>query len=255
VQKNTLKEKIKAGKAVIGPIIGFRSPQVVEICGHIGFAFVFIDCEHGAISIEGCEEVVRAAELTAIPTIVRVPENNEKVILRYLDCGANGIQVPHVKTKADAVAAVEAVKYSPAGKRGVAGGRWSDYGFDTPLAESMKYANEQTLVSAMIEDIEAVENLDDIISVDGIDILAIGPADLSASMGMPAEVSNPRVQKTIDEIVKRGNAGGKTVGVGGNSDLQGVQRNLARGARYITIGLSGFIGAACRDLLKNVRKG
>ncbi len=253
MQRNTMKEKIKGGKAVIGPIIGFSSPQLVEICGHIGFDFVFIDCEHGAISVEGCEAMVRAAELTNIPTIVRVPENSPQVILRYLDCGANGIQVPHVKTKADAIAAVQAVKYHPTGKRGLAGGRWADYGFAAPLAESVKYANEQTLVSAMIEDVEAVENLEDIASIDGIDILSIGPADLSASMGMPAEISNPRVQAMIDEIIKCGNAAGKAVGVGGTSDLEGVQRNLARGARYVTIGFTGFIGRVARELLKKAR--
>jgi len=254
MQRNTALEKTKAGQAIIGPIIGFTSPQLVEICGRIGFDFVFIDCEHGAISVDGCEEMLRAAELVSIPTIVRVPGNDPHVILRYLDAGATGIQVPHVKSKAEAIAAVQAVKYPPVGKRGMAGARWAEYGFGKPLGDYVKFANENTMVSLMIEDAEAVENLDDILSVEGIDICAIGPSDLAASLGFVAQTQHPRVQATIDDIVKRVNAAGKTAGVGGNSDLQGVRRNMARGARYITLGLTGFIGSASRELLRQARE-
>lgn len=140
--KNTAKEKIKAGKPIIGSTIGFPAPQMVEIFGRIGFDFVFIDCEHGTITTESCEEMVRAAEVAGITPIVRVPDKSPQTILRYLDTGATSVQVPHVNSKADAQAIVEAVKYAPQGKRGVAGSRWADYGLGIPLKEYVAFANE-----------------------------------------------------------------------------------------------------------------
>ncbi len=252
--RNTAKDKLRAGEAIFGPIIGFNSPHLVEICGRVGFDFIFIDCEHGAITTEGCEAMVRAAEVAGVPTIVRVPENSPHVILRYLDTGALGVQVPHVTSRAEAEAVVAAVKYAPLGQRGIAGGRWADYGLTGGLGEAIKFANEQTLISLMIEDVAGVRNLDEIVSVEGVDILAVGPADLSASLGYPGNVNEPKVQQTIDEIVRRVNAAGKVVGVGGNSEIAGVKRNLARGARYITLGLPGFLANVGREFLRQARE-
>ncbi|MHB1417506.1 MAG: HpcH/HpaI aldolase family protein [Chloroflexota bacterium] len=253
--KNTAKEKILAGQPIVGPTIGFPSPQMVEIFGRIGFDFVFIDCEHGIITTESCEEMVRAAEVVGISPLVRVPENSPQVILRYLDMGATSVQVPHVNTKADALAVVEAAKYAPQGKRGVAGSRWADYGLGKSLKEYVAYANEQTMLLAMIEDIEAVRNLDDILSVDGIDVLAIGPADLCASMGLPGDPNNPAVQRVIDDIIRRTREAGKAVGIGGNNDLAAILRTIERGSLYVTLTWSSFFAAASRDLLRQARGG
>lgn len=253
--KNTAKEKIMAGKPVVGPTIGFPSPQMVEIFGRVGFDFVFIDCEHGTITTESCEEMVRAAEVVGITPIVRVPDNSPQVILRHLDVGAQGVQVPHVNTKADALAVVEAVKYAPQGKRGMAGSRWADYGLGMPLKDYVAFANEQTMIVAMIEDVEAVHNLGEILSVDGIDVLAIGPADLSASMGFPGQPGNPEVQKVIDDIIRQAKAAGKAVGVGGNSNHAGVMKAIERGSLYVTLTWSGLFADAGRELLRQARGG
>src|SRR3954471_22775999 len=159
MRENTAKAKLKAGEAIIGPIVGFTSPQLVEIAGRAGFDFVFLDCEHGAIGLDEVENMVRAADLVDVSTIVRVPENNPQQILRYLDLGAGGVQVPHVKTRDDAARAVEASKYRPQGSRGIGGGRAADYGLGARSgSEYMQFANEQTWVSAMIEDVEGVRN-------------------------------------------------------------------------------------------------
>jgi 4-hydroxy-2-oxoheptanedioate aldolase len=255
VRENTAKAKLKAGQAIIGTIIGFTSPQLVEIAGRAGFDFVFIDCEHGAIGLDECENLVRAADLVGASTIVRVPENNPQQILRYLDLGAHGVQVPHVTTRDDALRAVDASKYAPQGSRGMGGGRAADYGLGPLSGEAyLKFANEQTWVSAMIEDLEGIRNLDQILTVDGLDIIAIGPNDLAASLGFPGQMGHPDVQKTIDEIIAQATAAGKAVGVGGNSDAESVRRNILRGATYLTLGYAGFIGRASQALLTRARE-
>ena len=255
MQENTAKAKLKAGEAIIGPLIGFTSPQLVEIAGRAGFDFLFIDCEHGSIGLDECEDMVRAADLVGLSTIVRVPENNPQQILRYLDLGAHGVQVPHITTKDDAARAVDAVKYTPKGSRGMGGGRAADYGLGKYTGQAyLEFANEQTWVSAMIEDLEGIKNLDQILTVEGLDIIAIGPNDLAASLGFPGQSGHSDVQKTIDEIVAKTRAAGKAVGVGGNSSAENVRTNIQRGATYLTLGYGPFIGQAAKALLAHTRQ-
>src|SRR3954462_3899722 len=255
MRENTAKAKLKAGEALIGPIVGFTSPQLVEIAGRAGFDFVFLDCEHGAIGLDEVENMVRAADLVGVSTIVRVPENNAAQILRYLDLGAHGVQVPHMTTKDDAQRVVDATKYAPQGSRGMGGGRASDYGLGPFSGEDyLAFANQQTWVSGMIEDLEGIRNLDQILTVEGLDLSAIGPNDLAGSLGHPGQMNHPEVQRTIDEIVAQARAAGKAVGVGGNPDAEGVRRNILRGATYLTLGFSGFIGRASRGLLTRARE-
>jgi 4-hydroxy-2-oxoheptanedioate aldolase len=255
MRENTAKAKLKEGQAIIGPIVGFTSPHLVEIAGHAGFDFVFIDCEHGPIGLDECEAMVRAADLVGLSTIVRVPENNPQQILRYLDLGAHGVQVPHLTSKDDALRVVDATKYAPKGSRGMGGGRAAEYGLGAITGEDfLEYANQQTWVSGMIEDLEGIKNLDQILTVDGLDIIAIGPNDLAGSLGYPGQMNHPEVQRTIDEIIAQARAAGKAVGVGGNSDAESVRRNILRGATYLTLSYAGFIGRASRGLLTRARE-
>ena len=254
MRENTAKAKLQRGEAIIGPLLGFTSPQLVEIAGRAGFDFLFIDCEHGAIGLDECENLVRAADLVEMSTIVRVPENNAQQILRYLDLGAHGVQIPHVTTKDDALRAVDATKYAPQGSRGMGGGRAADYGLGQYTGGAyLKFANEQTWVSAMIEDEEGIKNLDQILTVEGLDIIAIGPNDLAAALGHPGNPGHADVQKTIDEIVAQTKAAGKAVGVGGNSSAESVRKNIERGATYLTLGYGPFSGQSARALLNHAR--
>jgi 4-hydroxy-2-oxoheptanedioate aldolase len=253
--ENTAKTKLKAGQAVIGPIIGFNSPQLVEIAGRAGFDFVFIDCEHGPMGTDEVENLVRAADGVGVSTIVRVPENNPQQILRYLDLGAHGVQVPHATSRDDVLRAVDATKYAPQGSRGMGGGRAANYGLGPLTGQKyLEFANQQTWVSAMIEDMEGIRNLDQMLTVDGLDIIAIGPNDLSASLGHPGQINHPDVQRTIDEIIAQATAAGKAVGVGGNSDAESVRKQIQRGATYLTLGFAPFIGRAARELLARARE-
>src|SRR5262249_15316552 len=156
--------------------------------------------------------------------------NNPQQILRYLDLGAHGVQVPHLTSKDDALRAVDASKYRPQGSRGMGGGRAADYGLGPVTgAAYLAFANQHTWVSGMIEDVEGIRSLAQILTVDGLDIIAIGPNDLAASLGHPGQMDHPDVQRTIDEIIQQARAADKAVGVGGNSTAESVRRNIQRG--------------------------
>ncbi len=208
---NKLKKKLAAGQNVIGCIVQGALPALVEIAGLTGFDFVFIDAEHGPLSEGDCEELIRAAEARDIVPLVRVRENNAGLILRYLDAGAMGIILPGLKNKAEAEAAVRAVKYYPRGERGLSGTRSSNFGLGS-MKEYVQYANEQTMVLTIIENPEAVANMAEILSVDGLDAAIIGTSDLAQSLGFPGEGNRPEVQAAFDRAVAGGLPTGKAIG-------------------------------------------
>ena len=197
---NRLKEKLKAGEPAFGVSVMFPSPQIVEMVGKLGFDWVMIDCEHGSVSPESIETMAMAAELTGITPIARPWTNSAEAILRVMDRGAMGVQVPHVNTADDAKRAVEAVKYYPLGERGLAAGsRPANYGFGLPMSEYVVQANADTLVCVQLEEQEALRNIDEILKVEGVDVFFVGPSDLSQSMGYPGKSSEPVLQQSLDD--------------------------------------------------------
>jgi len=195
---NRLKTKLSRGETANGVILQWPSPEIVEYLGHLGFDYVFIDAEHGYIGRERCADMCRAADASGIVPLVRVPENNAATILGYLECGAMGIIVPHVSTAEGAAAAAAAVRYAPLGHRG--GGsstRPANYGATQTSTEYFTRANETILLYVMIEDMEGVDNLDAILAVDGVDVVAFGPGDFALSMGYPGQSNHPEVQRII----------------------------------------------------------
>src|SRR6185369_3629813 len=182
-----------------------------------------------------CENMVRAAEVRGMVPIVRVPTNLPPQILRLMDTGPLGLHVPWVNSAAEADAAVRSVKYHPRGIRGLAGVRAADYG-QAPLGDYVQKANAETLVIIHIETQEAVECLPDIVAIDGIDVIFIGPTDLSQSYGVPGQPGHPVVQAAIDRIVEVVASSDKALGIMVGTS-QAAQQWRERGARYITIGL------------------
>jgi len=174
MRENRVKAKIREGKLAIGTYVGLADPALVEVIGLAGFDAAFIDTEHSAFDFKLVEEMIRAADLVGITSIVRVPENNPKTFLRILDMGAQAIQVPHIKSRDDAIAAVKAMRYAPLGERGMAGAsRASGYG-TVSRAEHVVTCNSETMVIVMVEDQEAISDLEGIASVDGLDLVAWG---------------------------------------------------------------------------------
>jgi len=199
MRKNRVKGKMRQGKLAIGTYVGLADPAVVEVIGLAGFDAVFIDMEHTSFDLSMVEAMIRACELAGITSLVRVPDSNPKTILRILEAGAQGIQVPHVAGADDALAAVKAIRYAPLGERGMAGAtRAARYGA-VSLEEHMATSNAEILLAVMIEDKAALNQLAEIASLPGIDLIAVGPYDLSAALGI-TDPRDPLLRSTIDGI-------------------------------------------------------
>jgi 4-hydroxy-2-oxoheptanedioate aldolase len=253
LQTNTTKAKLKAGETVLGVFVRYPDASFVEVVGYQGWDFCVFDAEHGTIEPRDCENMVRAAELRGMTPLVRVTTNFAPVILRYLDSGAQGLHVPWINTAAEAERAVGSVKYYPMGIRGLAGVRAAEYGQRGTFGEYVEKANAETLVSIHIETIEAVNNLPEIVKVPGIDIIFIGPTDLSHSLGVPGQVQHPSVVEAIDRIVQVTKNSDATLGVMvGNAAA--AQNWRKRGARYIAITSEGVFAPAMREYLRAARE-
>jgi 2-keto-3-deoxy-L-rhamnonate aldolase RhmA len=232
MQENRIKARIRAGQPAYGVSVMVPSPHVVEMVGRLGFDWVLIDCEHGTISVETVEHMVVAAEATGITPIARPWTNSLDAILRLMDRGVMGVQVPHVNSAADAQRAVESVKYYPLGKRGLAAGtRPAHYGLGVSPAEYVEWVNRETLVCVQLEEAEALENIDDILQVEGVDVFFVGPSDLSQSMGYPGQTGVPAVQDAIDRAFATIGAAGKAPGSAGGTEA--IVRYLRQGCLYV----------------------
>ena len=212
--ENRTKAKLRAGETVVGCFMMFVHPAVVEYIGRAGFDWVLFDGEHGPVSPESVEVGVLAAENVGLTPLARVPVNRPEVILRFMDTGLAGVLVPHVDRPEDAEAAVRSVKYHPRGERGLAGVRASGYGA-IPQPDYVARANAETMIMAMIESVAAVENIQDIAAVDGLDVLNVGMTDLSQSLGRPGKKDDPELIQLVERVIQVGRAAGKTVSVGG----------------------------------------
>jgi 2-keto-3-deoxy-L-rhamnonate aldolase RhmA len=251
MRTNTTKAKLAEGKVVFGAIIGHHAPDLVELFGAIGYDFVMIDCEHGPMSLDEVEHMVRAAEVFGITPITRIPNHDDSTILRFLDRGVQGIIVPHVNTREAAQAVAGAARYHPDGHRGVAGGRAHDYGVGGSREQSGRWINSQLLVIPMVEETEAVDNLDAILSVGGVDVLHVASGDLGQSMGNPGPAA---VRELMRQVIPRIRSGGKLVGVGGNSpaDAAGVAEFIKLGANFVTISALGLLRLGAEDFRRRV---
>jgi len=248
---NLLKKKLENKSNVIGPFMKLPSPAVVEIAALAGFDFVIIDCEHGPLNMLEAENMIRAAHLSNMSAVIRVGENNPNMISRALDIGADAVQIPQISTKEDAINAVKSSKFSPLGERGVCKYvRAAGYS-SMDKSEYFKYANENTLVIIHIEGLEGIENLDQILEVEGIDVIFIGPYDLSQSLGIPGDVNNIKVEEKMREVVNKASAKGKIVGTFVD-DIDAANKWKSLGIQYMSYAVDvGII----YDSFKRVTKG
>lgn len=244
MRHNLAKRKLAAGKPVSVVAPGYGSAGLVELLGRMGFDAIFIDCEHGPVGWEDVENMVRAAELTDVTPIVRVQSHDPSTITRALDRGAGGVQIPHINTRAQAEAAVRAAKFAPVGHRGYAGGR-SAFGVKGNFTV---HANEETMVIAMLEEVEALQNLDEIVKVEHIDAFFIAPGDLAQSMGFPGQMDHPDVQAAVHDGVRRIRAAGRAPGVLTTSGAT-ARRYLDLGALFIYVSLASLLQPGTRDFL------
>jgi len=250
---SVLKDKLEKGAVVLGPFMKFTDPAAVEIAGLAGFDFVIIDMEHGPITYERAQDLIRAAELRNITPVVRVPENKEIYIQRALDIGAQAIQVPQISNAEDAEKVAHASKFYPEGARGVCryvkAARFSA----TPKAEYFRQANIDIMTIIHIEGLDGINNLEKIMNVEGIDIIFLGPYDLSQSCGVPGQVDHPEVLKKMTEAVELARKHGKVVGTFVES-TESVKKWSNLGVQYLSYSVDvGIYLGACSDIVKAVK--
>lgn len=238
---------------VFGPFSKTSDPAVVETLGFAGFDFIILDMEHGPNSIETVQNLIRAAQLSEIIPIVRVPSGDYEMIGKALDVGAAGVQVPRVSCADDARAAIKHAKFAPLGMRGVCRFvRAAGYS-SMNKAGYFKRANE-TLAIIQIEGQAALDNLDDILAVDGIDIVFVGPYDLSQSLGVPGEVEHPLVIEKMKQIVKV--CLDKHMFVGNFTEtITQTEMWVAQGLRYMSYSVDvGIVYEAGKSLLNDLER-
>lgn len=193
-----LKIKLSSGMTTIGSWITLGNLGIAEIMAKAGFDWLVVDLEHSTISIEKAGDLIRVIDLCNVCPLVRLTSNNPDLIKRVMDAGAHGVVVPMVNTKDDAARVVEAVYYPPSGKRGVGLSRAQGYG--AKFADYLQWLKDSAVVIVQIEHINAVDNLESILSTKGVDGFIIGPYDLSASMGIPGQFDDPGFIKAMEKI-------------------------------------------------------
>ena len=244
IRENKAKTKLQQGQ-VVATISGLHSSDIVDFLGPVGFDAAWFEGEHGPVDWEQLGDLTRACDLWGMASITRVAANEPWLITRTLDRGSMGIVVPHVNTRAEAEAAAQSAKYAPLGYRGMFGGRQA-FG----VSDYVHQANDQTLVVVLIEEVEALKNLDEILRVDYIDVFFVAPSDLSQTMGQIGNTSHPEVQKAIDEGIARIVSAGRVAGTLVNDDnLAGY---LDKGVKFVMTSWNGWVARGATQFMGKV---
>ena len=202
IAPNRMKQALKAGESVVGTMNSeIRQPAVMQFLINAGFDFVIIDNEHGPFNIETIADLSRTAKYVGLTPIVRVPDLAYPYIAQTLDAGVQGVMLPRVTAVAQVREAVQIMKYPPIGRRGAALSRGQTNFQGGPLAEALQTANEETMLIVQIETKEAVESVEEIVMVPGVDAALVGPADLSISLGVPGRMTAPALETAIEKVV------------------------------------------------------
>ena len=249
----TLKEKIKGGKLTLGSWITIGNSAVAEILAKAGFDWLAIDMEHTTINVDQCADLIRVIDLCGVAPFVRVGANDSLLIKQAMDAGAHGVIVPMVNSKEEAERAVESVKYPPVGKRGVGLARAQGYG--TTFNEYKDWAANESIVIVQIEHIDAVNNLEEIFSVEGVDAFIVGPYDLSGSLGVPGDFEDKKVEEALDKIVDISKNMNMSSGYHVvSTDYNLVKEKIKQGYSFIAYGVDFlFLGESARGGLAAIK--
>ena len=240
---------------MLGTYVRHPDTGIAEILCYLGYDFLMFDGEHAPIGERECENLARVCELTGVTGIARVPSNLPWMIARTLDTGIQGIQVPMVNSAAEARTAVQAAKYAPLGTRGLAGSRAANYGQLLPFSypAHIEKSNAESMMVLQVETPAAIEALPEIVTIPDIDVIFIGPTDLSLSLGHPGDFKHPVVQEAFQRIIAIVEKSDKALGVLAATTEASVEWR-DRGARYIMGVFEAIMGPAIRTYLKTVRE-
>jgi len=241
LNQGALADAVRGRESTLGTFIGMATPVSAEVCAAAGFDWVLLDLEHGAGGEEQVRDVVPAAGGYGVPTVVRVEAAERIRIGRVLDTGAAGIMLPRLNSAAEVQAALTHLRYPPQGDRGVATyNRACRFGMDPGALDR---ANDETLCVVQIESAAAVDAADDIAALDGVDVLFIGPRDLSHDLGVPGDISAPAYIEALDAVLAAARRHGKACGMLVPDGAAAAAR-LAQGWSFLAIGSDSTLLAA-----------
>ncbi|MCC6179038.1 MAG: hypothetical protein IT305_27325 [Chloroflexi bacterium] len=241
IRPNRVKQKLAAGQ-VATILAGAANADMIDQLGPIGADGIWLEGEHGPVDFGDISDLTRACDLWGMTSVLRIHQNEYGVIYRALDRGVQALVVPHVNTRAEAQNVVDSAKFAPIGKRGMFTSR---QGYGVP--DYLKVANNQTLLIVLIEDIVAVQNLDEILSVDNIDVFFVAPSDLATSMGHIGNLGHPEVQQTLDGALTKIVKAGKTAGA--LASMANVEHYVGLGVRCLMTPVTPWIEAGARDFM------
>ena len=241
IRPNTAKLKLQKNQ-VVTTISGLQNADTIDFLGSMGFDAAWIECEHGPVDWDGLGDMTRACDLWGMTSITRVSSNEPWLITRTLDRGAMGIVVPHVNSRESAEQAMQSAKYAPLGYRGMFGGRQS-YG----VADYFHQANDQTMVIVLLEEAEALQNLDEILKVDNIDVFFVAPSDLAQTMGHIGNTGHPEVQAAIDDAISRIVSAGRAAGTLVNDT--NLTSYLEKGVRFTMTSWNAWVASGAAQFL------
>ncbi|MCA9400632.1 MAG: 2,4-dihydroxyhept-2-ene-1,7-dioic acid aldolase [Candidatus Omnitrophica bacterium] len=254
MRTNPLKAKLKKRELSIGSWITIGNEIVAEAMASQDFDWLVVDMEHSAIELPQAQNLIRVIDLKGKVPLVRVGENNPNIIKRVMDAGAYGVIVPMVNSKDEAMRAVQSVKYPPKGKRGVGLARAQGHGVG--FEEYKEWVAKESVVIVQIEHIDAVQNLEDILSVEGVDGFMVGPYDLSGSIGHPGKFNHPKVKSALDHVkyvTKRlkANSGFHVI----PPDPKEMNQKIKDGYTVLAFSLDTLIlQRSCQSILKQVNR-
>lgn len=253
IRLNSIKQKLKQGKPVIGTFVKLSDPSAIEIIGLSGFDFFVVDCEHVGYNPESIVNLLRAADISGIVPLIRVRENRPVEILQALDAGALGVLVPQVNSRIQAQAAADAAHYPPAGTRGYAPThRAAGYGL-MPARSYVEAAEQAVFLGCYCETMACIHELSDILTLPGIDLIFIGPNDLAASMGYLAQPDHPDVVQVIRKAVGQIAASDKAAGIIASNPEDALQW-IERGCSFVTISSDqGLMAKAAREMIEPLK--
>jgi 2-dehydro-3-deoxyglucarate aldolase len=253
VRTNPVKEKLRSRQLTFGAWITIPHPAVAEVMALSGFDFLVIDIEHGAINIESVQGLIQAMAATAVTPLVRLPGSRSVFANAILDIGPCGAIFPMINSREEAEAALQVALFPPDGARGI--GLARAYGFDPSRREEyVRTANSSMLVGIQIEHRESVERIEEIVTTPGIDLVLLGPADLSGSMGYSSRPLHPEVAKAIENVVRAARRAGVALGipVDGPED---VAARVRQGFQFFHLGADiVYLGQSCRTCLHEARQ-
>lgn len=249
-----LKKKLKDNALSIGSWLQFNSPDVAEVMAKAGFEWLAVDMEHGPIDVADLPDLFRAIENGGALPLVRLSENNPYLIKRVLDAGAQGIIVPMIRTADEIKQAVESAQYPPKGLRGIGYSRGNNYGLD--FEKYFNRFNNDVVVVAQIEDISAVNNIEEIFSVEEIDSFIIGPYDLSGSMNKTGCFDDPEVKAAIQKVFDAAKKRRITPGIHViPPDVNEVRRRINEGFKFIAVSMDTYmLGTLASQLFQALKE-